>query len=327
MVLYNWQQFLATETLTALGVITDLCLQFEDPIKMSEKNWDQRAVQDMEHPSLLLPFLLDYSRSEREREFAESYFDCEICFLSLPGTKCKRLEPCGHIHCKDCLTLHITTKIKSGDVTKITCPSSSCEEVLLLSVIQDLVTAEVFERFDKLLLQRTLDGMSDVVYCPRPSCQCVTLREEDSNMAQCPRCRFYFCILCKHVWHGLSPCRLLPDDLKSLRETWESLDVPERREMESKYGKNKLQTAFQEYDSENWIQSNARHCPSCRSKIEKALGCNKMTCTQCNSSFCWICDAPLPRVDPYMHFRPGQSSCAGKLFEGILNDEWQDDMW
>lgn len=281
----------------------------------------------MEHPSLLLPYLLDYDRKEREREFSESFFDCEICFQTLPGAKCKRLEPCGHTHCRECLTLHVTTKIQSGDVTKISCPSGSCEETLSLNVIRDLVSPEVFERFDRLLLQKTLDGMRDVVYCPRPTCQCVTLRDEDSNMAQCPRCRFSFCVLCKHVWHGLSPCKLLPSDLKDLRETWEKLDTSERAQYELQYGKHKLVTAFQEYDSHNWIKSNARLCPKCSAKIEKALGCNKMTCTQCNSNFCWICDAVLPRMDPYKHFRPGQSSCAGKLFEGIVMDEWLGDVW
>jgi len=218
VVLYNWQQFLATEALRSVEVTSSLQLQFQNLTKPDD-SWDRRAVQDMEHPSLLLPYLLDYDRRERERNFLESFFDCTICFWTLPGSKCKRLEPCGHTHCCECLTLHITTKIQNGDVTNICCPSGSCEEAMSLIVIRDLVSPEVFERFDRLLLQKTLDGMRDVVYCPRPSCQCVTLRDEDSNMAQCPRCHFSFCVLCKHVWHGISPCKMLPHDLKELRET------------------------------------------------------------------------------------------------------------
>lgn len=324
--LYNWQQFLTFDLLSSLNVSSALVLQFEDPVALDGKR-DKRAIQEMEHPSLLLPFLLDYDKREREREFAESFFDCEICFLSLPGSKCKRVEPCGHIHCCECLKLHITTKIGSGDVTKISCPSGSCEENLSLGLIRELVSSDTFERFDRLLLQKTLDKMTDVVYCPRPTCQCVTLRDEDgSNMAQCPRCRFSFCILCKHVWHGVSPCKLLPEDMKALRETWESLDADERHLLEQQYGKTKLETAFREHDSLEWINSNARRCPCCQAKIQKALGCNKMTCTHCNSNFCWLCSAPLASVDPYKHFRLGQSNCAGKLFEGITDTD-DDDFW
>ena len=323
--LYNWQQFLATESLSTLNFTSELVLQFEDPTKFDDRR-DKRAIQDMEHPSLLLPFLLDYDKREREREFSESFFDCEICFLSLPGSKCKRLEACGHTHCRECLTLHVMAKIGSGDVIKISCPSGSCEESLPLSLIRELVSPDIFERFDRLLLQRTLDGMMDVVYCPRPTCQCVTLREEDgSNMAQCPRCRFSFCILCKHVWHGLSPCKLISHDLKVLRQTWEGLDPAERAQLQLQYGKAKLESAFQEFDSQEWIDSNAHNCPQCRAKIQKALGCNKMTCTHCNSNFCWLCDQVLARVDPYKHFRLGQSACAGKLFEGITDID--DDFW
>ena len=322
VVLYNWLQFLATESLTSLHLNSELQIQFEDPTLQGDK-WDKRAVQEMEHPSLLLPSLLDYDKREKERLFADSFFECEICFLNLPGSKCKRLDSCGHVHCCDCLRLHITTKIESGDVTTISCPSRACKQLLPLNIIQELVSSDLFKRFDTLLLQRTLDRMGDVVYCPRPTCQCVTLKEEDgSNMAQCPRCRFSFCVHCKHAWHGVSPCKLLPQESKDfmvLRETWESLDPSERQQLQIQYGKAKLETAFQEYDSQQWLKSNAQLCPNCNAKIQKALGCNKMTCTQCHSSFCWLCQAALPRVDPYKHFRPGQSECAGKLFEGLTD--------
>lgn len=82
---------------------------------------------------------------------------------------------------------HAVSKIAQGDVTKIDCPSLDCEEILPPGIVKQLVPPDVFERYDKLLLQRTLDGMLDVVYCPRPSCRCVTVKEDESNMAICPR--------------------------------------------------------------------------------------------------------------------------------------------
>ena len=125
----------------------------------------------MGHPMLILPILVEYDRRQKEQLFADSFFDCEICFMSLQGSKCLKGGVCGHIHCRDCLKTHVSTKIGSGNVTKIDCPNGDCKELIPPHIVKELVTVEVFERYDKLLLQRTLDSMQDIVYCPRPSCR------------------------------------------------------------------------------------------------------------------------------------------------------------
>lgn len=151
--------------------------------------------------------------------------------------------------------------------------------------------------------------------------------KDDSNMVQCSRCRFCFCVLCRRAWHGVSPCKMIPSDLKELRETWEELDLGDRHTLEKQYGKERLRQAFQEYDSFQWIESNAKRCPTCSAKIQKTQGCNKMTCTHCHGHFCWLCDAVLSRYEPYKHFRiGGMSACAGKLFEGLAG-LGEDDFW
>lgn len=69
---------------------------------------------------------------------------------------------------------------------------------------------------------------------------------------------------------------MIPSDLKELRETWEELDLGDRHTLEKQYGKERLRQAFQEYDSFQWIESNAKRCPTCSAKIQKTQGCNKM---------------------------------------------------
>ena len=125
----------------------------------------------MGHPVLIILSLVEYDQRQEEKLFADSFFVCEICFLSLQGSKCLRGGVCGHIHCHDCLKSHVSTKIDSGDVTKVDCPSADCDELIPPHTVKELVPANLFERYDRLLLQRTLDGMQDVVYCPRPSCR------------------------------------------------------------------------------------------------------------------------------------------------------------
>ena len=42
-------------------------------------------------------------------------------------------------------------------------------------------------------------------------------------------------------------------------------------------------------ESERWIASNTRPCPSCGTAIQKIAGCNAMRCGSCRRSFCWAC--------------------------------------
>ncbi len=46
VVLFTWQQLLATEALSTLGLdsATDICIMFEDP-QISNSDWDSRAIQ------------------------------------------------------------------------------------------------------------------------------------------------------------------------------------------------------------------------------------------------------------------------------------------
>lgn len=82
-----------------------------------------------------------------------------------------------------------------------------CLFVLIFQVKQ-LVDAELFARYDRLLLQSSLDLMADVVYCPRQSCGTAVMVEPDTTMGICSACHYAFCTLCKLGYHGLSNCKI-----------------------------------------------------------------------------------------------------------------------
>lgn len=86
-------------------------------------------------------------------------------------------------------------------------PKTSVPCVCVLQVKQ-LVDEELFARYDRLLLQTTLDLMADVVYCPRKSCGTAVMVEPDRTMGICSACQYAFCTLCKLGYHGLSKCKL-----------------------------------------------------------------------------------------------------------------------
>ena len=321
-VLYSWQQFLANEVIPLLGVTTELILE---PQKLHQLSFiDRRAHQEVEDPFLVIARLTDFDRKKAESRFRDKRFCCEICLQSVLGAKCEKLHPCDHVHCADCLTAHITWKIESGDVTHIDCPTADCDKLIPQSIVQRLVSAEVFSRYERILRQRTLETRKDIVFCPRPKCHSATPKDENSNLAVCPECTLAFCLNCRKTWHGVAPCKALPSELKKLKEVYDKSSLEDKRFMEKEYGRDYLIRAFQEIESRDWIAGNSKECPSCHSHIQKIDGCNKMYCTHCQFHFCWLCEQVINHIDPYYHYSPGVSSCSGKLFQGMTGLEFDE---
>ncbi|XP_031754662.1 E3 ubiquitin-protein ligase RNF14 isoform X6 [Xenopus tropicalis] len=76
-----------------------------------------------------------------------------------------------------------------------------------------LVGEELFSRYDRLLLQSSLDLMADVVYCPLLNCQTPVMLEPGGTMGICSNCNYAFCTLCKMVYHGVAGCNITTEKL------------------------------------------------------------------------------------------------------------------
>ena len=58
-----------------------------------------------------------------------------------------------------------------------------------------------------------------------------------------------------------------------------------------------------------------KFCPNCRAPSIKNNGCNKMSCSNCNVIWCWLC---LSTKIDYEHYNTDLSGlCKGKLWEGV----------
>ncbi|VAH36236.1 unnamed protein product [Triticum turgidum subsp. durum] len=169
------------------------------------------------------------------------------------------------------------------------------------NILKRLLGEDEFERWEGLLLQRTLDAMADVVYCPR--CQTACL-EDVGDEAVCSSCLFSFCTLCRERRHVGVEC-LSPE---------EKLIILERRQKSGQV-KGDIQKVMDEVRSIKEILKDAKQCPRCKMAISKIEGCNKMTCWNCGRFFCYQCNAAISGYD---HFK---GDCV--VFDQEEIDRWE----
>ena len=317
VILFTWWQFLQ-DSMEYLKI--DCKLPYSLVIEFPSLSFDNRAIQDIGNPVEAMATLVSYDKVESDREFMESVFDCEICFSTKTGLECIQLTPCRHVYCLACIRKHIEVAINDGSVIDLKCPNFHCKESIQPHQVKDAVSSELFTKYDELLLKHSLNEMSDIFYCPRPSCGSPSSKDSETNMALCTRCRFAFCVMCLRSWHGPSPCLIIPSNVAELKEKYLAATAEEKRQLEIRYGKTTLRRALEEHDSAEYLASNSKMCPSCGARIEKTTGCNKMTCQHCGDHFCWLCGKTLFKYNPYSHFRTA-GECEGKLFEGMIAED------
>ena len=80
--------------------------------------------------------------------------------------------------------------------------------------MKEIVSEELFAKYDSVLLNTALDTLSDIIYCPRQFCQYPVSWEPKEKMASCPNCQYVFCVTCKMVYHGIEPCQFKSGDDK-----------------------------------------------------------------------------------------------------------------
>ncbi|XP_058601374.1 E3 ubiquitin-protein ligase RNF14-like [Onychostoma macrolepis] len=223
VVLFIWIQFLKEETLEFLNIQSPLEIQniggqpqckfghnpaVETAVEKSEvQELDKRAVQEVDPNTDILTQLLDFNEAQKQKVFDGKIFSCGICISENLGSKSLLFKECQHVYCKACMKEYFQFQIRDGKVQCLTCPETECMSMATPAQVKLLVSQDEFARYDRLLLQWSLNLMADVVYCPRMSCCMAVIIEPDTTMGICPSCQYVFCTLCKRTYHGLSVCK------------------------------------------------------------------------------------------------------------------------
>lgn len=268
-------------------------------------------------------YLLEYNTLKTTEHFNKAMQSCNICLSDVQGILCNKLN-CGHVSCTECLLQMCEVHIKYGSTESLVCAQEDCGVEIPVSLIRDLVSKELFDQFDKIMLNKTLDNISNMTYCPRIHCQYPISNKSEDGLAVCPNCEHAFCIFCKRPYHAVEGCKLQSHEKKELIEAYQNGTYEEKLKLEKRYSKKQLTELVSTAQSELWMMQNSKKCPCCHVNIEKNYGCNKIICWKCQAHFCWLCLTRLPSVNPYAHFQDPRSKCFNLLIEVVEEENNED---
>lgn len=190
---------------------------------------------------------------------------CRVCLEDKP---IKPLPCCKKAVCEECLRVYLSSQVQLGQV-EIKCPITECFEFLEETTVIYNLTHEDSIKYKYFLELGRIDSSTK----PCPQCKHFTTfkkkghvptpsRSESKYKIQCPTCQFVWCFKCHSPWHEGVNCKEYKKGDKLLRH-WAS---------EIEHG-----------------QRNAQKCPKCKIHIQRTEGCDHMTCSQCNTNFCYRC--------------------------------------
>lgn len=197
--------------------------------------------------------------------------ECPVCFDQATVRIPLR---CGHAYCRSCLVEYLNAAAENK-FFPLTClgDEAKCPERIPLSIAQKVLSVGEFHSVvDAAFSAHVHSHPKEFHYCPSPDCLQIYRTAPHGTLLQCPSCLLRICPDCHVEYHEGFSC---PDH-------------------------DGGDTLFME-----WAKTHdVKNCPGCKVPIERAEGCNHVTCTRCQTHICWVCMATFPLGDGiYGHMR------------------------
>lgn len=219
---------------------------------------------------------------------------CAVCIDDITeGVLLHKTQRQTHILCINCAEAYLLSELESNILNKrydhkIYCSGlfdgtkrNKCQHILDVS---ELKIPNTMDKVNILIAKITALTMPGATQCYNGICNNIVLIPDNTQEANCTDCKVTWCHKCNSTpYHEGVSCQ----QHKFINDS-----SPETLEIKKMVSDGKV-----------------RLCPTCNYGIEKNTGCNKMTCSQCGNTLCWLCGkGPID----YDHFKSG--SCNQRLF-------------
>ncbi|KAL3864204.1 hypothetical protein ACJMK2_005908 [Sinanodonta woodiana] len=293
-ILYTWIDWLQEKTLSCLGIEHSLCISVDT---FDEDVDDPRVHIESLDINEIITMLLRYDRHQRNQAFQKTIHECGVCLEKYLGSHFYTIPHCNHQICHECMKACCELHVREGTVLDLQCPNFKCKSSIPPYIIKNVLTPQEFHRYETLSLQKGLEVMGDIVWCPRCKNPVIMEPEEQLSLACCTICTYSFCTDCLESWHQGEECKSKLQMLENAKRKME--ERKNQKEEDALEHRRKLKLLADEYENQMYIKTKTKRCPTCVAPIVKISGCNKVICTNCMSPLCWVCER---KINGYDHF-------------------------
>ncbi|KAJ3427297.1 e3 ubiquitin-protein ligase [Anaeramoeba flamelloides] len=234
--------------------------------------------------------------NDQEYEKFGAKLTCMCCYVPVSFVNMVSCKD-GHLFCCDCL--YNLVKHSIGQRKKeIRCPCvTKCEFGFSDEMLKKAVPENVLKNYQQLVQDSEIQsaGIKNLKKCP--FCNYAVIIENpnigNTNILECKNiaCLKVSCLLCGNEAHKGKTCE---------------------------EAKEKKGTDFRTYIEEEMIRALLSTCNKCGQNYFKTKGCNKIVCSFCGESMCYLCQKSINK-EKYKHFSNKAGHC--KLWTTIKDDE------
>jgi hypothetical protein len=204
--------------------------------------------------------------------------------------------PCDHEYCESCVINWITERINNKTLPfPMVCAELGCHTEIDPDVLGSF--SFIPEPIQVQFAERHWEVKGQAMFCPHKTCAHLVvvrspLNDDDSPLVECPACKSVVCFRCRALHYPRYTCA-----------QFQALPEEERNPDDI--------AALSLARDNHW-----KRCPSCKSIVERTIGCNYMKCI-CGAAFCY------PRGESYLSSTPtaenthGQPGCECGLFDAL----------